>query len=161
MLFRQARVGYGGKPFTILKFRTMYADKCDASGVTQTKSNDQRITPLGKFLRRTSIDELPQLLNVLRGDMSLVGPRPHVAGMLAGGQEFERLIPYYTLRHAMRPGITGWAQANGYRGPTVDATVAKKRIDHDIAYIQNFSIPLDIKIIAVTLWKEFLSGEAT
>jgi lipopolysaccharide/colanic/teichoic acid biosynthesis glycosyltransferase len=158
VLFRQERVGRDGRPFMILKYRTMFADKCDASGVAQTRTGDQRITPLGQFLRRTSIDELPQLINVLMGDMSLVGPRPHVAGMLAGGKQFEELVPYYDMRYVMRPGLTGWAQANGLRGPTVDPVVATKRIDHDIAYIQNYSVLLDVKIIFITLQREFLSG---
>lgn len=159
VLFRQARVGYRGKPFMILKFRTMYVDACDASGISQATQGDRRVTPLGRFLRRTSIDELPQLINVLMGDMSLVGPRPHVAGMLAGGREFDQLVPYYDMRHMMRPGLTGWAQANGLRGPTLDADIAIRRVDHDIAYIQNYSVLLDIKIIFITLWREFLSGK--
>lgn len=161
VLFRQERIGHQGKPFTILKYRTMFVDACDASGIAQTKSGDQRVTPLGRFLRRTSIDELPQLINVLRGEMSLVGPRPHVAGMLAGGKQFEELVPYYDMRHLMRPGLTGWAQANGLRGSTLDSVVATQRIDHDIAYIQNYSVVLDLRIIALTLWREFLSGSGT
>ena len=158
ILFRQPREGLGGGFFEIYKFRTMHVDACDVSGVTQTLSNDARVTRIGRFIRRTSIDELPQLFNVLRGEMSLVGPRPHVANMRAGGMAYTELVPYYHLRLQMRPGLTGWAQSNGYRGPTVDATKARRRIDHDIAYIQNFSLWLDARIIGRTLVREFLVG---
>jgi lipopolysaccharide/colanic/teichoic acid biosynthesis glycosyltransferase len=116
------------------------------------------VTPVGRFLRRTSLDELPQLVNVIVGDMSLVGPRPHVEGMLAAGVDYAELVPYYNLRHVMRPGLSGWAQANGLRGPTDSAEAARARIDHDVAYIQNFSIWLDLKIIWLTLVKEFVTG---
>jgi polysaccharide biosynthesis protein PslA len=158
VFFRQDRVGKGGETFKIFKFRTMFIDREDATGVRQTKANDDRVTPIGQLLRAKSIDELPQLINVLLGDMSLVGPRPHVAGMLAGGMTYETLVPYYGLRYAMAPGLTGWAQANGYRGPTDDPVLAFARIDHDLAYIQNFSLGLDIKIIVMTAWVELTRG---
>jgi lipopolysaccharide/colanic/teichoic acid biosynthesis glycosyltransferase len=158
VLFRQSRPGLQGRPFEMLKFRTMYADAGDISGVRQTSVNDSRVTPLGRFLRAKSIDELPQLINVLKGDMSIIGPRPHVEGMLAGGVPYDKLVPYYNLRHEMRPGLSGWAQANGLRGPTTDPALAKARVDHDIAYIQNFSITLDLKIILLTLMGEFFTG---
>jgi len=158
VLFRQSREGLNGRAFDALKFRSMREADCDASGVTQTRINDPRVTPVGRFIRKTSIDELPQLFNVLRGDMSLVGPRPHVANMLAGGRLYRDLVPYYGERLAMRPGITGWAQANGLRGPTRDPRLARERIDHDIAYIQNFSIWLDLKIIVMTIVREFFTG---
>ena len=157
-LFRQAREGLNGKPFGIYKFRSMDMAACDQSGVVQTVEGDARVTPFGKLLRRTSIDELPQLLNVLQGDMSLVGPRPHVAGMRAGGMAYRDLVPYYDLRLDMVPGLTGWAQVNGLRGPTVDATRARARVDHDIAYIQNFSLWLDLRIMVMTVAREFLRG---
>jgi lipopolysaccharide/colanic/teichoic acid biosynthesis glycosyltransferase len=156
--FRQEREGLMGAPFKAFKFRTMRLEQCDHSGVAQTVEDDPRITPVGKFLRRTSIDELPQLLNVLRGEMSLVGPRPHVANMQAGGMSYRELVPYYDRRLAMVPGLTGWAQANGFRGPTHRADLARARIDHDLAYIQNFSFWLDLKIIWLTVRREFLSG---
>jgi polysaccharide biosynthesis protein PslA len=152
------RPGLYGRPFEMLKFRTMYADAGDATGVKQTTANDSRVTPLGKFLRNKSIDELPQLINVLKGDMSLIGPRPHVANMLAGDVLYEELVPYYHHRYEMKPGLSGWAQANGLRGPTVDAALAKARIDHDLAYIQNFSLWLDIRIIVMTIRSEFFTG---
>ncbi|WP_343057436.1 sugar transferase [Chthonobacter rhizosphaerae] len=158
VFFKQYRVGLGNVEFEIYKFRSMYTDRCDVSGVAQTTENDPRVTPIGRFIRRTSIDELPQLLNVLKGDMSLVGPRPHVAGMLAGGVPYEELVPNYPLRHAMRPGLTGLAQVNGYRGPTTDANKARLRVEHDLEYIRHFSVALDMRIILRTVWTEFLSG---
>jgi lipopolysaccharide/colanic/teichoic acid biosynthesis glycosyltransferase len=160
VLFRQQREGVDGKLFGILKFRSMRRDVCDNSGVTQTIANDTRVTGVGRFIRRTSIDELPQLLNVLVGDMSLVGPRPHVPGMRAGGISYKALVPYYDYRLVMRPGITGWAQVNGLRGETRDAARAQARIDHDLAYVQNFSLSLDIKIVALTVVREFLTGSS-
>jgi lipopolysaccharide/colanic/teichoic acid biosynthesis glycosyltransferase len=158
VLFVQDRPGYLGVNFPLLKFRTMHADRGDATGVAQTRANDPRITPIGNFLRRTSLDELPQLLNILAGHMSLVGPRPHPANMWAGGMLYRELVPYYDLRLVMRPGLSGWAQANGFRGPTLDAGSARERIEHDMAYIQNFSLALDLRIIPATLRKEFLGG---
>lgn len=158
VFFRQAREGLDGRMFEALKFRSMRIESCDLSGVAQTQDNDPRVTPVGRFIRRTSIDELPQLINVLVGDMSLVGPRPHVAGMMAGGQLYRELVPYYDDRLAMAPGITGWAQANGFRGSTRDRRMARERVDHDLAYIQNFSVWLDLKIIARTVVREFFTG---
>lgn len=158
VLFTQWRPGLRGRPFKVFKFRTMYTEQEDRSGVTQTRPDDARVTPLGRFLRQKNIDELPQLINVLMGDMSIIGPRPHVANMLAAGRDYRELVPYYDLRLAMRPGLSGWAQAHGLRGPTDDADRARARIDHDIAYIQNFSIALDIWIILMTVRRECFSG---
>ena len=146
-LFRQDRDGLNGRVISVYKFRSMYVDRGGAA-----------VTPLGRFIRRTSIDELPQLWNVIRGDMSLVGPRPHPVGLLAAGGSYEALVPYYRARHAMKPGISGWAQANGLRGPTDDATMARARIEHDIAYIQNFNLLLDIRIMIRTVLREFVTG---
>ncbi|MBJ6989204.1 sugar transferase [Devosia sp. MC521] len=154
IFFSQTRHGLLSKPITVLKFRTLYYDRSDAAGVVQALPGDSRITPVGRFLRRTSIDELPQLINVLRGDMSLVGPRPHPFDMIAAGVPYERLVPYYRLRHLARPGLTGWAQANGLRGPTVDPALAKARIDHDIAYVQNYSVWLDMRALWLTATRE-------
>lgn len=161
VLFRQERVGLNGGTFELLKFRTMRLEDCDPSGVKQTEEGDHRVTRIGAWLRRTSLDELPQLVNVLKGEMSFCGPRPHVRGQLAAGMSYEEVVPYYGLRHSVLPGLTGWAQANGYRGPTVDMIRARARVDHDIAYIQNASLLLDIKIIAMTLRQEFLSGNGS
>lgn len=157
-LFRQTRLGKDGKEFTIFKFRSMYLSACSEDGIAQTVSGDPRVMPIGAFIRRTSIDELPQLLNVLLGDMSLVGPRPHVKGQLAEGRRYDDILPYYNYRLTMRPGLTGWAQANGYRGPTDNMHRARMRIEHDVAYIQNFSLLLDLKIILKTLRREFIGG---
>jgi lipopolysaccharide/colanic/teichoic acid biosynthesis glycosyltransferase len=158
VFFRQRRYGQRNRLFRIYKFRTMYAHLNDPTGVRQTASNDTRVTPLGRFLRQTSFDELPQLINVIKGDMSLVGPRPHVPGMLAGGMVYEDLVPYYFQRHMVRPGITGLAQVSGCRGSTAHANAAIARIDHDLEYIEKWSMTLDVKIIARTVATEFLSG---
>jgi len=158
VFFRQPRYGKGNRLFRIYKFRTMYTHLHDTSGVTQTTSNDARVTSVGRVLRQTSLDELPQLINVMKGDMSLVGPRPHVPGMLAGGVPYEDLVPYYFQRHMVRPGITGLAQVNGCRGSTTHSPAAIARIDHDLDYIENWSLKLDVRIIARTVVTEFLSG---
>lgn len=158
VLFRQPRYGLESELFDVLKFRSMYTDRGDRSGVAQTQAKDPRITPIGKFIRRTNIDELPQLVNVLRGDMSLVGPRPHVPGMRAAGVHYEALVPRYFLRHRVRPGITGLAQVNRLRGSTADAKFAKARIDYDIAYIENWSLFLDMRILWLTLKTEIARG---
>lgn len=159
ILFTQSRTGHNNAPFDIYKFRSMFESHCDRSGVLQTVAGDRRVTRIGKILRRTNIDELPQLINILKGEMSLVGPRPHVPGQLANERPYHDLVPYYSMRHSMRPGLTGWAQCNGLRGPTTDPILAKGRIDHDMAYIQNFSVLLDIKIMILTVWREFTAAK--
>jgi lipopolysaccharide/colanic/teichoic acid biosynthesis glycosyltransferase len=161
VMFRQYRYGYRNKRFLIYKFRTMHTHLADLGGTKQTTRHDPRITSIGRLLRSTSLDELPQLLNVLRGDMSLVGPRPHVPGMFAGGMLYEELVPYYFQRHTVRPGITGLAQVNGCRGETVQAHDAIARIDYDLEYIEKWSPWIDVKIIAKTCRREFLSGHGT
>jgi lipopolysaccharide/colanic/teichoic acid biosynthesis glycosyltransferase len=158
VLFSQPREGWNGRTIRVLKFRTMHADLGDQSGVQQTTANDARVTPIGRILRKTNLDELPQLINVLAGDMSLVGPRPHPLNMRAAGVAYSEHVPYYTKRLAMRPGITGWAQCHGLRGPTEAPLPAKARIDHDIAYIQNFSLWLDARIVWKTLLQELSGG---
>ena len=158
IFFRQKRLGLRGSSFEILKFRSMYVDKCDHSGIKQTALHDSRITPLGSVLRRTNIDELPQLFNVIKGDMSLVGPRPHVESMIAAGVPYDELIGNYGHRHLMQPGITGLAQVEGFRGPTTSLDAAVGRVVLDLHYIQSFSVWLDIKIIARTILKELSSG---
>ena len=158
VLFFQYRYGYRNRSFKIYKFRTMRMDACDVRGVKQTVRGDSRITPIGKILRKTSLDEIPQLINVIKGDMSLVGPRPHVPGMLAADLPHEDLVPFYFQRHSARPGITGLAQVSGCRGSTVEPNLAISRIDYDLDYIEKWSLRMDIMIIARTIRREFLSG---
>ena len=141
--FRQERVGTNGKPFHILKFRTMVADAEQHSGPVLASESDPRITPLGRFLRATRIDELPQLFNVLKGDMSLVGPRPERAFFV---EQFEREFPAYELRHAVKPGLTGLAQVVGRYSTTVE-----RKLHFDLLYIYNYSLLLDLKILLQTI----------
>ncbi len=158
VFFRQKRYGYHNRRFWIYKFRTMFTHLADHRGTRQTTTDDPRVTPVGRILRKTSLDELPQLINVLKGDMSLVGPRPHVPGMLAAGLLYEQFTPYYFQRHNMRPGITGLAQVSGYRGSTTVPLSAIERLDHDLQYIEKWSLWLDLSIIVRTVVREFISG---
>jgi len=147
VLFRQKRHGIGGEPIEIYKFRSMKRHKKPTGKVDQATRGDQRVTPIGRFLRRSSLDELPQLFNVLLGEMSLVGPRPHPIELNA---LFKSRIPKYMLRHKVKPGITGWAQVNGFRGITDTEEKMALRIEHDLWYIQNWSLWLDLKILLQT-----------
>jgi|SoiMethySBSTD1v2_1073268.scaffolds.fasta_scaffold08908_13 lipopolysaccharide/colanic/teichoic acid biosynthesis glycosyltransferase len=158
IFFRQKRYGFHNRRFWIYKFRTMHIHLGDQKGTRQTTTDDPRVTPLGRILRKSSLDELPQLINVLKGDMSLVGPRPHVPGMLAGGILYEELTPYYFQRHHMRPGITGLAQVSGYRGGTTVPLSAIERLDRDLQYIETWSLWLDARILVRTVIREFISG---
>jgi exopolysaccharide biosynthesis polyprenyl glycosylphosphotransferase len=146
-LFRQQRVGLHGTIFLMLKFRTMSAHLQDEPCNRQTSENDERVTRIGRFLRRSSIDELPQLINVLRGDMSLVGPRPHAHGMTVAGLCMSNLASGYADRHQMKPGITGWAQVNGCRGALNDARKLRRRVALDCYYIDNWSLTMDMIIL--------------
>lgn len=148
--FRQERTGYRGKPFTCLKFRTMKVN-ADADRSQATK-NDPRKTRFGEFLRHTSLDELPQFINVFKGDMSVVGPRPH---MLKHTEEYSKIVDQYMVRHFVKPGITGWAQVNGYRGITDEVWKMEKRVEHDVWYIEHWNILLDCKIICRTVYNAF------
>ncbi len=153
VFYTQQRMGLDGKPFTIYKFRSMREDAEKETGPVWANPNDPRRTPLGSILRRLSIDELPQLYNVLRGDMSLVGPRPERPRFVL---EFKERIPQYMLRHKVKSGMTGWAQVNGWRGNTS----IEKRIEHDLYYIANWTLGLDIKILWLTFWRVFLHRHA-
>jgi Undecaprenyl-phosphate glucose phosphotransferase len=159
-LFRQRRHGWNNTEFQVVKFRTMtWAPGAASSGMVQTRRNDQRVTRLGGFLRRTSLDELPQLLNVLRGEMSLVGPRPHPVVMRTEQRLGHEIIAEYTHRHRVKPGITGWAQINGHRGATDTAHQVRKRVEYDIYYIDNWSIFFDLKILLLTPLKLLLQRD--
>ncbi len=147
MLFRQDRIGRGNRIFKILKFRSMRVEQLDGAGATSTQRDDKRITRVGRFIRKTSLDELPQLLNVLIGDMSLVGPRPHALGSLAGGQLFWEVDREYWHRHALKPGITGLAQVRGFRGATHRDIDLKNRLRADLEYLQGWSMARDISIL--------------
>ncbi len=156
VIFRQRRYGMNGNVITILKFRTMTVCE-DTNSITQAKREDSRVTKLGAFLRRTSLDELPQFFNVIGGNMSIVGPRPHAS---AHNEIYRKLIPKYMLRHLVKPGITGWAQIHGWRGETDTLEKMEKRVEFDLHYIDNWSIWLDLKIIALTFIKGFINKNA-
>ena len=153
LIFKQERVGLHNKPFWMYKFRTMYVQTEEEEKKGWTQKNDPRVTSVGKFLRKTSLDEFPQLFNVLKGDMSLVGPRPERPQYV---EKFREEIPRYMIKHQVRPGMTGWAQVNGYRGDTS----IKKRIEHDLYYIENWTLGLDIKILFLTVFKGFINKNA-
>ena len=151
VIFRQYRYGLRGNRIEVWKFRTMTACENDEN-VSQAKRHDYRVTPFGSFLRRTSLDELPQFINVLQGNMSIVGPRPHA---VVHNEQYRKLISGYMLRHKVKPGITGLAQVNGWRGETDTLDKMKKRVEFDLAYIRNWSLFLDLKIIIMTMLKGF------
>lgn len=155
-LFRQTRGGLNGHPFTILKFRTMRVQE-NGQEVRQARRNDERVTRIGAVLRKTSFDELPQLFNVLLGDMSLVGPRPHA---LSHDAHYGTLLPLYKQRMQVKPGITGSAQINGFRGETADDYSMLRRIEHDVEYIDRWTAVLDFKILVLTLVKVPFDGRA-
>lgn len=156
VFFRQDRYGLDGKRIGVYKFRSMSVMDNDAV-VKQATKNDRRITKVGAFLRKTSLDELPQFFNVLMGDMSVVGPRPHA---VAHNEEYRKRVDYYMLRHKVRPGITGWAQINGWRGETDTLEKMEKRIEYDLDYIRHWSIWFDVKIIFWTFFKGFVNKNA-
>ncbi len=151
VFFRQNRHGFGDRVISVYKFRTMAADAADHDGVRQSRPNDPRVTRVGHFLRRWSLDELPQLLNVLRGEMSLVGPRPHAISMQVEERPNHDIVPDYALRHHVKPGITGWAQVNGYHGPVATEEALRARVRYDLDYINNWSIWFDFQILLYTL----------
>ncbi len=160
VLFRQPRLGLNDRPFTVLKFRSMYVDAADLMAARQTTRKDPRVTRAGKWLRRLSLDELPQLFNVLAGDMSLVGPRPHAPHTRAGGQLLKDAMAEYVIRHQVKPGITGWAQVNGSRGEIVTMEDLRRRVNYDLEYIRRWSAAFDLKIIFMTVSREVFSKHA-
>lgn len=157
VLYQQKRHGWNGEEIWVYKFRSMVVHQEAGSQVTQASKNDSRITPLGAFLRRTSLDELPQFINVLQGRMSIVGPRPHA---MAHNEHYKKLVRGYVLRHKVKPGITGWAQINGFRGETDTLDKMEKRVEYDLYYIENLSLWLDLRIIVATVFKGFVHKNA-
>jgi putative colanic acid biosynthesis UDP-glucose lipid carrier transferase len=156
IFFRQKRYGIDGRSIEVWKFRSMRVLE-NGTEVIQARRNDCRVTPIGAFLRRTSLDELPQFINVLLGDMSIVGPRPHA---VAHNEHYRGQISSYMLRHKVKPGITGWAQVNGWRGETDTLDKMRRRIEHDLAYIHNWSLWWDLKIVFLTIFKGFIHKNA-
>ena len=150
VLFRQRRHGFNNELIEIFKFRSMYVDRCDANAVNLVTKDDPPVTRVGRFIRRTSLDELPQLLNVITGSLSLVGPRPHALQAKAAGRLYAAVVDGYFGRHKVKPGITGWAQIHGWRGETDTPQKIQKRVEHDIYYIENWSLLLDIYILFKT-----------
>jgi putative colanic acid biosynthesis UDP-glucose lipid carrier transferase len=157
ILFRQRRNGWDGRPFTIYKFRTMLQHDEQNGQLTQAKKDDARFTKIGRWLRRSSLDELPQLFNVLQGKMSLVGPRPHA---VEHNNFFQKRISGYMRRHRVKPGITGWAQINDLRGEILEIDDMSRRLKHDLYYIEHWSLMFDLRIIIATLLKIFSSKKA-
>lgn len=153
VIFAQERIGRHNKPFRMYKFRSMREQREPGDTADWTVENDPRVTKVGKFIRRTSLDELPQLFNILKGDMSLVGPRPEQTKYV---EEFREKIPRYMIKHQVRPGLTGWAQVNGYRGDTS----IEKRIDYDLYYIENWTLGFDVRIMFLTIFKGFINKNA-
>ncbi|HGY9624949.1 undecaprenyl-phosphate glucose phosphotransferase [Pseudomonas putida] len=156
VLFKQYRIGFNGERFKVYKFRSMVVH-AEGGTITQASRNDARVTKVGAFLRRTSLDELPQFFNVLQGRMSIVGPRPHA---LAHNEYYKDLVESYMQRHKVKPGITGWAQVSGYRGETDTLDKMQSRVEHDLWYIDNWSLLLDLKIIFLTVFKGFVNKNA-
>lgn len=157
ILFKQRRHGWDGRVINIYKFRTMNKHTEGKDYITQASKNDERVTVLGSFLRKTSLDELPQFYNVLQGRMSIVGPRPHA---IAHNEQYKNQVNQYMLRHMVKPGITGWAQVNGLRGETDTLNKMKKRVEYDLYYIENWSLWFDLKIIYLTIFKGFINKNA-
>lgn len=157
ILFKQQRLGWDGRIIKVYKFRTMIEHEDEEGKVAQATINDKRVTRLGRFLRRTSLDELPQFINVLQGRMSIVGPRPHA---LAHNELYKESIHIYMQRHRVKPGITGWAQINGWRGETDTLEKMQKRVEYDLYYINHWSLGFDLKIILLTLFQGFVNRNA-
>ena len=161
VLFRQKRYGFNNELIEVFKFRSMYVDQSDATASRLVTRDDPRVTRVGRFIRKTSIDELPQLFNVVfKGNLSLVGPRPHAVHAKAADRQYEEVVDGYFARHRVRPGITGWAQVNGWRGETDTPEKIQQRVEHDLYYIENWSILLDLSILAITPFALFKTQNA-
>ena len=161
VLFRQRRYGFNNELIEVFKFRSMYVDQTDATAARLVTRDDPRVTRVGRFIRKTSIDELPQLFNVVfKGNLSLVGPRPHAVHAKAADRQYEEVVDGYFARHRVRPGITGWAQVNGWRGETDTPEKIQQRVEHDLYYIENWSILLDLSILAITPFALFKTKNA-
>jgi lipopolysaccharide/colanic/teichoic acid biosynthesis glycosyltransferase len=151
VFFKQKRYGFNNELIEVYKFRSMYLDQCDPTALKLVQKNDPRVTKVGAFIRKTSLDELPQLINVVfRGDLSLVGPRPHAVHAKAADRLYDEAVDGYFARHRVKPGITGWAQINGWRGETDTEEKIQRRVEHDLHYIENWSVLLDLAILART-----------
>jgi Undecaprenyl-phosphate glucose phosphotransferase len=150
VLFKQKRYGFNNELIEVYKFRSMYTDLCDAKAARLVTKDDPRVTKVGRFIRKTSLDELPQLFNVLKGNLSLVGPRPHAVSAKADNRLYDEVVDGYFARHKVKPGITGWAQINGWRGETDTAEKIEKRVEHDLYYIENWSVLFDLYILLKT-----------
>ncbi len=155
VFFRQKRFGFNNEVISVWKFRSMYTDQCDHEVKQAVTKGDPRVTPVGRFIRKTSIDELPQLFNVLAGELSLVGPRPHAVNAQTENHLWDTVVDGYFARHKVKPGVTGWAQINGWRGEIDTPEKIRKRVEHDIFYIENWSILFDLKILALTPFRLF------
>jgi Undecaprenyl-phosphate glucose phosphotransferase len=160
ILFKQKRHGFNNELIEVYKFRSMFVDTCDVTGSRTVTKGDPRVTPVGRILRKTSLDELPQLFNVLKGDLSLVGPRPHALQSKAADTLFDQVVDGYFARHRVKPGITGWAQINGWRGETDTSEKLQRRVEHDLHYIENWSVLFDLQILAATPFALFKTENA-
>jgi lipopolysaccharide/colanic/teichoic acid biosynthesis glycosyltransferase len=150
ILFRQKRFGFNNEVIDVLKFRSMYHEMSDPDAKKVVTKGDPRVTRVGRFIRKSSIDELPQLFNVLKGDLSLVGPRPHAVHAHTANRLWDEVVDGYFARHRVRPGVTGWAQVNGWRGEVDDEEKIRQRVNHDLYYIENWSLLFDIQIMLMT-----------
>ncbi len=151
VFFKQKRYGFNNELIEVYKFRSMRVDALDPSAARLVTKRDPRVTRVGRFIRKTSIDELPQLFNVVfKGDLSLVGPRPHAIHAKAADRQYDEVVDGYFARHRVKPGITGWAQINGWRGETDTSDKIQRRVEHDLYYIENWSMLFDLRILALT-----------
>jgi exopolysaccharide biosynthesis polyprenyl glycosylphosphotransferase len=160
IFFRQRRYGFNNELIEVYKFRSMYVEATDASATKLVTKNDPRVTRIGRFIRKTSLDELPQLINVaIKGNLSLVGPRPHATHAKAANRLYDDVVDGYFARHRVKPGITGWAQVNGWRGETDTSDKIQRRVEHDLYYIENWSVLFDLSILIKTPFALMMKSE--